>query len=372
MSIEREGLPGGDKGRSVGRSGNGSLSTAQAQAPNKHVLVVLASAEIDRTGSDALSALVHRDIGLTVVICATAGIEAITSLRDALDGVGVGDVRMLGSVGARMTDLAPRVYPASSNQAYSGAIDSLVAADPGEVAADLATVIAITGARSVILWDASDPETAPKTALESAHASDIAAAAAAARRAARVMSVPMFTRDSEWAGIDEEDAALEHLASVTIGRYHYRRDGAEADRHSFTWRDQSLGARIGAGIVALATGIATGALGTVTQAWTLPIDSIDVPVGLIGALVVTAALLTGLRLLFDTRAVALSASLGLLGTIAALSAESAGGSVLVPATLAGYGWVYGSAIIALLVIAWPRINRVRSDLPLAGGDRSVY
>ena len=351
-----------DQGGSLGTSTSAHYSGTGPQRPQERTLVVLASTDLVPSATDSLRQLTDVGIAVTVVICSTPDASDEMTARVTLDASGVRDVRILGERGARMDDLAPRAYLRMSSATDAPAPDSLAGADVGEVAADIATVIALTGARSVVLWPDSAAGGTPDSGDASegaATGADAVVAGAAARRAARVMAVPVFVR--ELADADGRAASGPHPPSVTLGGDRYLRDEPRPSRRPFSWRDQGVGARIGACLVAVAIGVATGALGTVTQAWTLQVADIDLPVGLIGGLLVTAALLTGLRLVFDARAIVLSAALGLLGTISLLSAESAGGSVLVPAVPASYVWVFGPVLIALVVIAWPRHARDESS-----------
>jgi N-acetyl-1-D-myo-inositol-2-amino-2-deoxy-alpha-D-glucopyranoside deacetylase len=87
------------------------------------------------------------------------------------------------------------------------------------------------------------------------------------------------------------------------------------------------------------------------------VGSVTVPWGVIAGLAITAALLLGLRLVFDTRWVALCTAIGLLGASALFAVQSTGGSILVPANVAGYTWTFGPVLIGILVLAWPRFER---------------
>ena len=350
MSIDQGGSPGTPTGAPYLSSGS--------QRPTEWTLVVLASTDVAPSASDSLRQLTGIGIGVTVVFCSTPNASAETTARVTLDAAGVSDVRILGERGARIDDLAPRAYLPMSSAADVAAPDSLVGADIGEVAADIATVIALTGAGSVVLWSDSAAGVTSDAGYASEDAdpgADSVVAGDAARRAARVMAVPVFVR--ELADAHGRPASGSYPPSVTLGGDRYLRDDRRPSRRPFSWRDQGVWARIGACLVAVAIGVAAGALGTVTQAWTLQVADVDLPVGLIGGLLVTAALLTGLRLVFDARAIVLSAALGLLGTISLLSVESAGGSVLVPAVPASYVWVFGPVLIVLLVVSWPRLAR---------------
>ena len=101
--------------------------------------------------------------------------------------------------------------------------------------------------------------------------------------------------------------------------------------------------------MALAAGILFGVLGTVAHQTTLVIGTVTVPIGLVLSLLATGTLLVGLRL------VVRAAAIGLLGTVFLLSLRSTGGSVLVPAGVLGTVWTAVPALVAALVLAWPRI-----------------
>jgi len=98
-----------------------------------------------------------------------------------------------------------------------------------------------------------------------------------------------------------------------------------------------------------------GVLGTLAHQSTTNIGPVSIPIGLIFALVAVSALLVGLRLVLGNRTVALLAATGLLITIFVLSLRGAGGSVLVPAGLTGTLWTVVPALVAALVLAWPKI-----------------
>ncbi|MET0302866.1 MAG: hypothetical protein ABW040_02345 [Microbacteriaceae bacterium] len=85
-----------------------------------------------------------------------------------------------------------------------------------------------------------------------------------------------------------------------------------------------------------------------------------VPFGIIIGLAIVVLVLVGFRLIFGSRIVAGAAALGILGVSALLSLPGAGGSVLVVDGTLGYVWAFGPALIALLVLAWPRVPTRRT------------
>jgi LmbE family N-acetylglucosaminyl deacetylase len=106
---------------------------------------------------------------------------------------------------------------------------------------------------------------------------------------------------------------------------------------------------------ALAAGVLFAVLGTVAHQSTVPIGALSLPIGLVLSLTAICTLLVGLRLVVRDRLVVLAAALGLLGTIFLLSLRSTGGSVLVPEGVPGIVWTMTPALVAAVVIAWPRI-----------------
>lgn len=78
------------------------------------------------------------------------------------------------------------------------------------------------------------------------------------------------------------------------------------------------------------------------------------PLGLILGLAVVAAWGIGLRVVGPTRTLALAGLLGVLVAQMVLS-SGIGGSFVVVAEPLGYGLTLGVVIVALLVLAWPRL-----------------
>lgn len=113
--------------------------------------------------------------------------------------------------------------------------------------------------------------------------------------------------------------------------------------------------RVLASMVGLSVGAAFGLLGTIAHQATLVLGQVTIPVGLILALLGAGALLVGLRLVLGHRLVVLLCAIGLLGTIFLLSLRGTGGSVLVPAGLPGTLWTIVPALVAALVLAWPKL-----------------
>ena len=306
-----------------------------------------------------------------------------SELAMAMDALGVTDHRYLGSADARIAQRAPRAYLDSGMRwGESGPIPAtdiddaaFTSAELGEVAADIATVVASMGATAVVSYNAYGGYGHP----------DHIHAHRAARHAAAVMKVPFFAVephdstatseiDVELGGmLARKVAALRaHRSQLTVtggdmlmpgGQVEpittverYRRDDEGANHH-VEWAHTSLRSKMLASVVAVGAGAVIGALATVSHQATVDLAGVSVPIGLIGGLFVVVAVLVGLRLIFRTRILSALTATGLLGMIGLLSLESPGGSVLVPASTLAYYWLYGPALIAFLVLAWPQIAR---------------
>jgi LmbE family N-acetylglucosaminyl deacetylase len=113
--------------------------------------------------------------------------------------------------------------------------------------------------------------------------------------------------------------------------------------------------RLVTAVFGLLAGVLFGVLGTVAHQATITVGAVAIPVGLVLALCGAAALLVGLRMVLHDRVTVLLAAVGLLGTIFVLSLRSTGGSVLVPAGLIGTLWTVVPALVAALVVAWPKL-----------------
>lgn len=120
-----------------------------------------------------------------------------------------------------------------------------------------------------------------------------------------------------------------------------------------------IGPRVLTGFLALVLGVAFGVLGTIAHQATIRVGAgpgaVALPIGLVLSLTGITALLAGLRLVVGDRLIVFVSVIGLLGTIFLLSLRSAGGSVLVPESLAGTIWSIGPTLVATVVLAWPRI-----------------
>jgi len=119
--------------------------------------------------------------------------------------------------------------------------------------------------------------------------------------------------------------------------------------------------RIATCLIALALGMFAGVIFTASHQASVEMAGIPVPWGIIAAIGLTSALLTGLRLVFGTRIVPGFTAGGLLLAAGILALPSPGGSILVPDSIAGYVWSLSPAIIAAIVLGVPN---PRPNLPL--------
>lgn len=118
-------------------------------------------------------------------------------------------------------------------------------------------------------------------------------------------------------------------------------------------RAAGVGSLVLASLFAALIGVFAGVITTFTHRQAPPL-------GLLAGLVIVALVLSGFRLVFDSRVVAGAAALGILGASALLSLPGAGGSVLVVDGALGYAWAFGPTVIAALVLAWPRARTAPS------------
>ena len=313
-----------------------------------------------------------------------------TELAEAMAALGVVDHRFLGDARARWVEREPRRYTDSgmrwgangAEPAESLAADSFCAADLGEIAADLATVIDAVKPGAVVSYDSNGGYGHP----------DHVQAHAAARHAAEVMGVPFWTVDADAASsplrvdvsavLDRKTAALSaHRTQILVEGDRFSLSSGPSrliePTEGFTrlgsgppggtapgmvaWKDQSLAIRLFAWVLAAIGGAALGGITVVNHQFAPRMLGGTPPVGIIVSLLIIASLLVGLRIVFSGRVVAGCAAVGLLVVIGALSVKSTGGSVLVPANAAGYALTYGSLVIAGLVLAWPKFGTFSRD-----------
>ncbi len=311
-------------------------------------------------------------------------------LEAALAALGVSDRRILGNPDARWAGRPARRYIDSGMRwgkrgAEASRIldsDSLTAADLGEVAADIAAVLIDTEADVVVSYDSDGGYGHP----------DHVRAHAATRTAAEVIGVPFYVVAESGSAtvivdpvpvLDRKRQALAaHRTQVTVDGDSFSLSSGQPRAletperfrrlrpQTGAFSEQNLPTRIATLVLALILGAFVGATLTVAHQASTEVLGVFVPWGIITALVITAALLVGLRIVFRTRLVAGAAAVGLLGAAALLSLRSAGGSILVPDNAAGYAFTFGPVLIAAVVLAWPQVSarpRDNMGVPAAKG-----
>jgi N-acetyl-1-D-myo-inositol-2-amino-2-deoxy-alpha-D-glucopyranoside deacetylase len=297
----------------------------------------------------------------------------VEELRSALGELGVVDSRFLGAPDARRPGLPERVYLDSGMRWGSDGPEpvpdahprSLCAADLGEVAADIATVILDVDPDVVVSYDEGGGYGHP----------DHVRVHQAARRAAEVLKVPFYTVLPDGSPVEptirvdvrpvldrKRGALAAHRTQLVVDRDRFRLSNGEwhpiADTESFrrlrlsppAESKPTLPSLVVAGVLALLLGGSLGLLGTIGHQYAPP-------AGIVLSLAAVAGLLVGLRLIFDSRMMPLLAAIGVIGVEAALGMPGMGGSVLIPSNALGYAWTLGPVLIAVVALGWPRIER---------------
>lgn len=374
--------------------------------PVERVLFVHAHPDDESiTTGGTIALLIERGSQVTVVTCTRgelgevipadlAGLEGdqvrlaevrTEELAAAMMALGVIDHRFLGDHSARWFERKPRRYTDSgmrwgengAEPSESLAADAFCAADFGEIAADLATVIDAVKPGAIVAYDSNGGYGHP----------DHVRVHAVTRHAAEVMGIPFWTVDADAAGstlrVDVSPVLGRKTAALTAHRTQIVVDG---DRFSLSsgpsrpigrmegftrlsttapgivpWKDQGRAVTVLAWLLAALVGAALGGITVVNHQFAPKILGGTPPVGIIVSLLIIASFLTGLRIVFSGRLVTGCAAIGLLLVIGLLSVRSTGGSVLVPGNAAGYALTYGSLLIAGLVLAWPEFGTFSRD-----------
>ncbi|WP_254359587.1 histidinol dehydrogenase [Microbacterium hominis] len=111
----------------------------------------------------------------------------------------------------------------------------------------------------------------------------------------------------------------------------------------------SLPARLGTWAIALLVGGVYGLAGTIAHAFALG----WFPLGLVLAIIGSAALLAAVRLLTLDRWAALATGFGMMTATLVFSGRGPGGSVVVPESALGTVWTLAVPILVAIVVAWP-------------------
>ena len=115
------------------------------------------------------------------------------------------------------------------------------------------------------------------------------------------------------------------------------------------------GGRLGTAAVSFVIGILYGAVATIGHRSELRIGDVAIPWGIVVALAGVLALLLGTRLVAGGRLAAAAAAVGIVGIVALLTLPGLGGSVLIAGDVIGTVWSVAPALIAVLVVAWPKL-----------------
>lgn len=276
-------------------------------------------------------------------------------LAAAAQAAGIRDRRWLGAPGARWPGRPARRYTSTDSSSQTGWLESLEAADPGEVAADIAATIDLVKPHAVVAPgdDDADPD---RSRIRNA-----------ARAAADVMGVPVYaiSRPDQRGGIKVEVAPGPRAAAAAALGVPAPSGSVERFRRvrlgSPQFAQYGVGARILTVLVSLAVGAFAGFLLTAVHQASFRIGEVTIPWGVIAAVLVTFSLLVGLRVVFGARVVAFIAALGLLATSVLYAMQTSGGQVPVPANTAGYVWTFTPVVLGLAVLLWPRLGARRAQ-----------
>ena len=325
-------------------------------------------------------------------------------IADAMRELGVRDHRFLGDPEARTAGLPSRAYRDSGMVWRSAGVagptpdlhpSAFCAAEFGEIVSDLQAVVDSVRPTAIVSYDEDggyhhpDHVRANRAAVRVARLAEVpyfavvagADAATGAEAEALAADPTVLTVDVRAstprkvaalrryrtqlevvdlpggrAGIRHPHGAVDPLPATESFRSVAEPDPQVASASTTSeLSEMTLGGRLGTLVLALAAGVVFGAIGTVAHQGTVSVGSAELPTGIVVALVMAGALMAGFRLVFRSRVVAVVAALGLLLTAGLFSQPGAGGSVLVPANTAGFLWVFGPVLLAMLVLAWPSL-----------------
>jgi hypothetical protein len=115
--------------------------------------------------------------------------------------------------------------------------------------------------------------------------------------------------------------------------------------------------RVATWIVALLVGAVYGLAGTIAHAYLWG----WFPLGLVLAIIGSAALLAAVRLLTGDRWAALASGIGMMLATLAFSGRGPGGSVIVPQTELAVAWTIAVPVLVVVVVAWPERSARPAD-----------
>lgn len=106
------------------------------------------------------------------------------------------------------------------------------------------------------------------------------------------------------------------------------------------------------GAMSLVLGVVFGIAGTAVHAYFLG----PIPLGLIIGLIAAAALMLALRLLLEKRWFSILSFVGMIAIVYIMAQASVNGSVLITNNLESFIWIYGVAIIGLVIQVFPSLK----------------
>ena len=118
--------------------------------------------------------------------------------------------------------------------------------------------------------------------------------------------------------------------------------------------NSSLPVRLATWIIAFVIGAFYGLAGTIGHSYAI----VGIPVGLVVAVIGSAALLLAVRLLTADRWSTLATGGGMMVSTLVFSGEGPGGSVVVPQTEISLVWTFAVPLVVALAVAWPSLPSV--------------
>lgn len=327
-------------------------------------------------------------------------------LAEAMRVLGVTDHRFLGEEDARAPGLEPRRYVDSGmkwgedgNPEPMHPIDpeSLCAASAHEVAHDLLTVLRDTGATAIVTYndfggyghpdhiavhratvlaarDAGIPVFAIETPRSAADASRAAVAQAGRFTPSIAQGATSVADDRITLTVDVSPQLPRKIAAL---RAHSTQLVVDGDQYALS---NGTGELIGstesyrmlplppAGeplpplshrllgyLLAGLIGVVFGTVATAAHRAVIAIGDVQLPVGLALGFAMMMALLVGFRIVLRDRFYVGSAAMGILLAVGLLALPGPSGSVIFPESILSLVWTFLPTLIAVVVIAWPRV-----------------
>lgn len=275
-----------------------------------------------------------------------------TSASAPATALGVDDTRVLGASDARWTGRPPRRYRPSTEDGP----DAVSAADPAEIAADIAAVLVDLVPDVIVTPGVGQVPSHP----------DRARIHDALLTAADVIGVPVYIAASDGgevsilviederrrrafdaAGIPDPAPAAETFARRVLEQRDWFAAGG--------WSGQLV-----ACLLALLVGAFVGGVLTAAHGASVEIAGATVSWGLVVGLPLVAAFLVGLRLVFPGRLVVAAGALGMIAAQVALILVAGGGVLGAPDTPVGLIWTVGPVALAAATLGWPSGRRART------------